>query len=83
MTGFTKTPQSELAIELVKQKSLRTLGMLPVSIFKAPDVMTYYRAKVKSLHPDSIKGEGTDPVVQNFHELRMAKDFLIGWLEDK
>lgn len=79
MSGFTKTPLSDLAVEHHKQSALRTLGMGPINPFKAPDVMTYYRMKVKGMHPDA----GINNVVllsDDLQEMREAKDFLIKWL---
>ena len=84
MTGFTKTPQSALALELVKQKALKTLGIGPVDMFKAVDVMTYYRARARAWHPDASSHGSIEEAYQvNLQELREAKDFLIAYLEDQ
>ena len=80
MAGFTKTPLSDLAVEHQKQNALRTLGMGPICLFKAVDVMTYYRMKVRKHHPDA-DGDNVIPLTVDLQEIREAKDFLIAWLE--
>ena len=78
-SGFIKPPTSALATELMKQKALKTLGMGPINPFKACDVMTYYRAKVKDHHPDA---DNNVTSIVSFQRMRQAKDFLIKWLEE-
>lgn len=77
-SGFTKPPSNVLAIELAKQRALKTLGMGPVNPFKKCDVMTYFRMKAKKLHPDTE--EFTEMAGGGLQELREAKDLLIKWL---
>ena len=79
MSGFVKPPQSSLAVELMKQRALKELGMGPVNPFKECDVMTYYRAKVKAAHPDSNEGNVVT-LGSNLQRMREAKDYLIRWL---
>lgn len=78
MSGFSKTVVSDRALEVRIRKARKVLGFEITGMLTAEKIVARYRNIVKAQHPDSDGFIQNDPAT--LHQLRLAKDFLIGLL---
>lgn len=92
MSGFVKTPPSDLAIERTKQKAFKTLHIDPdAELTVSPeDIARRFQELAKMAHPDIALQAGRQQGksearkhIASLQDLRDAKDFLIKYVRNK
>lgn len=80
MTGFTSGVVSNLAVERRRHKALAILNFEKGVLINTDMVKARYNGMVKASHPDTGGVTSSGPTLS---DMRAAKDFLIGYINDE